>query len=245
MNRKMNAAIAEINPPEADAADGGNIYYCLRVMNGLTMAALARLLHCNKNRINSLEHGRNTRVKVIMAYSELFGIPMDDLLRNNVAAIAAAKSIGLPSAGGNKHKARMLKSVDVGNIGEELVAKRERARLAGTGYESCVSTKPARNRRNGYDVISSTEDGRPKYIEVKTTCSEDPDEPFYMTDAECRKMKEFHAAGAVYELYRVYGLNVETMDYSHIVYTPKEVIDLFEPVPETYRMVKRTEGERG
>lgn len=245
MDRKMNATIMEADLPDIDTADGENIYYNLRVMNGFTMAGLAPLLQCNKNRINSLEHGKNTKAKVVKAYSELFDIPMDALLRNNVAAIAAAKNVALPSVGGNRHKVRMLKRVDNGDIGEELVAKLERARLAGTGYENCVSTRPAHNRRNGYDVISSTAAGKSKYIEVKTTCSEDPDEPFFMTDAEYRRMKEFYAAGAVYELFRVYDLNVETMDYSHIVYTPQEVIDLFEPVPETYRMVKRKGGERG
>ncbi len=175
MAKKMNATIPEADLPGADTADGGNIYYNLRVMNGFAMAGLAPLLHCNKNRINRLEHGKTTKAKVVKAYSELFDVPMHDLLRNNVAAIAAAKNIALSSVGGNKHKVRLLRHVDIGDAGEELVAKLERARLAGTGYENCVSTRPAHNRRNGYDVISSTADGKSKYIEVKTTRSEDPD----------------------------------------------------------------------
>ena len=52
-------------------------------------------------------------------------------------------------------------------------------------------------------------------------------------------MKEFFLDGSVYELYRVYGLKIETMDYHYVVYTPQEVLDLFKPVPDSYRMVKR------
>lgn len=164
---------------------------------------------------------------------------MDDLALNNVAAVAAAKNIRLPAVGVSKHKFKMLACMETGDIGEELVARLEQTRLAGTGYESRVSIKPAKNSKNGYDVISATEDGRPKYIEVKTTTSPDPDEPFHMTDAEYRKLKDFFLAGAVYELYRVYDLNTETMDYRYVVYTPQEVIDLFEPVPESYLMVRK------
>lgn len=221
------------------AADEQNIYYVLRVTNGLSMAVLARYLHTTANRICRLERGGGVRFQVIQSYSELFGVSVDDLTQNNVAAVAAAKSILLPSVGGNKHKSEMLARMETGDIGEEFVAGIERARLAGTGYENRVSTKPAKNPRNGYDVISATEDGQSKYIEVKTTISPDPDEPFHMTDSEYRKMKELFLAGSVYELYRVYDLNTETMDYRYVVYTPQEVIDLFEPVPESYLMVRK------
>lgn len=229
-------------PGRKSTASTDNIYYVLRVMNGLSMAELSRYLRCQPNTICQLEHNEGTKFKVIKAMSELFGVSMDDLVRNNVAAVVTAKGLVIPSITGSKHKTRMLTRVDRGDIGEELVADIERAKLAGTGYENRVSTRPAKNRRNGYDVISATADGQPKYIEVKTTVSSDPDEPFYMTDAEYRKMKEFFLAGSAYELYRVYDMKVEDdrdVQYKYIVYTPQEVLDLFEPLPETYRMMKK------
>lgn len=229
-------------PGRKSTASADNIYYVLRVMNGLSMAELSRYLRCQPNTICQLEHNEGAKFKVIKAMSELFGVSMDDLVRNNVAAVVTAKGLMIPSTTGNKHKTRMLARVDHGDIGEELVADIERAKIAGTGYENRVSTRPAKNRRNGYDVISATADGQPKYIEVKTTVSSDPDEPFYMTDAEYRKMKEFFLAGSAYELYRVYNLKVEDdrdVQYKYIVYTPQEVLDLFEPLPETYRMMKK------
>lgn len=236
---QANTMMPENNRPgRKSTADEGNIYYMLRILNGLSMDELARYLHCHKNRICRLEQGKSVKFKVIQAFSELFGVSMDDLVRNNVAAVATAKSIGLPAGGRNRHKVRMLARVDVGDIGEELIADLERTRLVGTGYETCVSTNPSKNRRNGYDVISATADGQPKYIEVKTTVL-DRDEPFFMTDAEYRKMKEFFLDGSVYELYRVYDLKIETMEYHYVVYTPQEVLDLFKPVPDSYRMVKR------
>lgn len=223
----------------ANTAEEGNIYNILRVTEGLSMAELARYLHSTPNRICRLEQGKNVMFMVTKSYAELFGVSMDDLVRNNIAAVATAKSIGLPAACENKHKVRMLARVDIGDIGEELAARIERELLSGTGYENCVSTKPAKNRRNGYDVISATADGQPKYIEVKTTTSADPNEPFFMTDAEYRKMKELMDAGAVYCLYRIYAFDQNTMEYKSTVYTPQKVLNMFEPIPDTYRMVRK------
>ncbi len=226
-------------PGRKNAADEQNIFYMLRVMNGLSMRELARYLHSNPNRICRMERGKSVKLKIIRAFSELFCVPVDDLLRNNIAAVGTAKNIGLSSNGGNKQKRRMLAQVENGELGEEITAGIERKKLAGTGYETCVSTKPAKNRRNGYDVISATEDGQSKYIEVKTTTSPDPNEPFHMTSAEYRKMKEFMDAGNRYELHRIFGFDRDTMKYKIIIYTPQQVIDLFEPVPESYRMVRK------
>ena len=241
-----NAGRREIVPMQTvnrcgrkSTADEGNLYYTLRVMNGLTVAKLSQYLRVCPNTICQLEHGGNAKFRVIKAMSELFGVSMDDLVRNNVAAAATSKSIGLPPAAANKQKAMLLARVDIGDLGEELIAGLERERLARTGYENRVSTKPAKNRRNGYDVISAAMDGQPKYIEVKTTTSSDPDEPFFMSCAEYRKMESLLQAGAVYRLYRVYDLRVETMDYRYIVYTPQDVLALYEPLPETYRMVRK------
>lgn len=226
-------------PGRKSTADEGNIYYILRAMNGLSMAELAPFLNSNANRIHRLEKNEDVKFKIVQAVSELFGVSMDDLARNNIAAVATARNIGLPSAGRNRHKIHALAHIDIGDLGEEIVAGIERELLAGTGYESRVSTKPSKNRRNGYDVISSTEDGVPKYIEVKTTTSADPDEPFFMTDAEYRKMKALMDAGAVYRLYRIYDLDRDTQEYKKIVYTAQEVLDQYEPTPETYRMMRK------
>lgn len=238
-NTSLSDMTAENNPVCKNTAHEDNIYNVLRTMNGLSMTELAQYLHTTANRICRLEQGLGVRFIVIQSYSELFGVPVDALIQNNLAAVAAAKSLRIHSARGNKHKTKALAHIDIGELGEEIVAGVERELLSGTGFETCVSTKPSRNPRNGYDVISATEDGQPKYIEVKTTTSTNPDEPFYMSDAEYRKMKDFLLTGAAYELYRVYALNAETMDYRYVVYTPQEVLDLFEPIPETYRMVRK------
>ncbi len=220
-------------------ANTGSIYYMLRVMNGLSMAELAPLVGCQPNTISQLEHGDSAKFKVIKAMSELFGVSMDDLVRNNIAAIATAKRIMMPSTGVNRHKAKKLADVDTGDLGEAIVAEIERKLLSGTKYENCVSTKPAKNRRNGYDIISATVHGRPKFIEVKTTTSTDPDEPFHMTAAEYRKMKTLYRDGAIYRLYRIYALDTTDKTYKMIVYSAREVLDLYKPITETYLMKKR------
>ncbi len=239
MNNTNPAEQTAGRPGRKSTACEGNIFYLLRVTNGMTMDQLAELANTNKNRISRLEHGQNVQNKVIQAVAQLFGVSIDDLVRNNIAAVATAKHIGSHSTKAAGQKQRMIAQINIGDLGEEIAASIERDLLKGTGYETRVSTHPARNRRNGYDVISATRGGRDKYIEVKTSTSADPDESFHMSDAEFRRMKEFQQTGAIYRLYRIYDLNAATMEYKFNVYTPQEIIDQFEPRVESYLMVKK------
>ena len=213
------------------SAGSNNIFYILRAANGYSTKELARLAGSSPMTINRLEHGCPAHFRVIRSLSELYGITMDDLIRNNTAA--AAVTIGkFTSQQGQRRKM-------IGDIGEEIVAQIERDRLAGTGYENRVSTRPAKNRRNGYDVISATSGGEPKYIEVKTTRSSDPNEPFFMSAGELRTAERFHKEGANYELVRIYALNITTGTYRYAVYSAENVLTIFDAIPCQYLMKKR------
>ena len=219
-------------------ADADNIFHLLRVTNGFSTKELARLAGSSPMTINRLEHGCPAHFRVIRSLSELYGITMDDLIRNNTAA--AAVTIGkFTSQQGQRRKMMSNERIDIGDIGEEIVAQIERDRLAGTGYENRVSTQPAKNRRNGYDVISATLDGEPKFIEVKTTRSDDPDEPFYMSAGELRTAERLHKEDANYELIRVYALDMTAGTYRYAVYSVEDVLTIFDAIPCQYLMKKR------
>lgn len=219
-------------------ADADNIFHLLRVANGYSTKELARLAGTSPMTINRLEHGCPAHFRVIRSLSELYGITMDDLIRNNTAA-AAVKIEKFTSWDGQRRKMMSNARIDIGDLGEEIVAQIERDRLAGTGYENRVSTQPAKNRRNGYDVISATLNGEPKFIEVKTTRSSDPDEPFFMSAGELRSAERFHTEGAYYELVRIYAFDMTAGTYRYVVYSAEDVLTIFDALPCQYLMKKR------
>ncbi len=215
-----------------------NIYHILRQAHGYSLALLAKLTHVCVHTLRRLEYGHNARFCVIWTLAELYGVTMDELVRNDLSAVKVSVSCA-NAARSAKHKYRSAAQIETGEFGEMLVADFERGRLAGTGYEWRVSTEPAKNRRNGYDVISATTNGQPKYIEVKTTTSRDPLEPFHMSCGELRKARQMAESGANYELFRIYALDRKAETYEYVVYSAADVVTLFDPEPESYLMRRK------
>lgn len=218
---------------KSNAAD--NAYYILRQAHGYSFSQLAKLTHACVHTLRRLEHGRNARFCVIKELAELYGVTMDELVRNDLSAVKTSANC-VHAVHSAKHKCRSASQIETGELGEMLAADFERERLAGTGYECRVSTEPAKNRRNGYDVISVTSNGQPKYIEVKATTSQDPLEPFHMSGGELRKARQMAESGANYELFRIYALDRKAETYEYVVYSAADVVSLFDPEPESYLM---------
>lgn len=105
---------------------------------------------------------------------------------------------------------------DIGEKGEQYVYEQERHRLlkSNSKYANDVSREPAKDPKNGYDILSFTEGGEKIYIEVKSTKG-NADEPFFMTANEREKAKRVKKNGNIYQIHRVY--NVEG-DISCVVY---------------------------
>ena len=63
------------------------------------------------------------------------------------------------------------KRQSIGEKGEQFIFEREKDRLenAGSQYANNVSRAPASDPKNGFDILSYTENGEKIYIEVKTT----------------------------------------------------------------------------
>ena len=83
--------------------------------------------------------------------------------------------------------AREARNQSLGRAGEEFVVLYERWRLIQSGHERLADriehTANERGDGAGYDVLSFEEDGRERFIEVKTTAYA-KDTPFFISDGE-------------------------------------------------------------
>ena len=104
----------------------------------------------------------------------------------------------------------------IGDIGEQYVYEREKARLeqANSEFAQKVDNTPAKDNRNGYDILSYTENGTPIYIEVKSTMG-DLETPFYITANEKKTAEQIREGGGIYQIHRVYhvGKDIDVFVY--------------------------------
>ena len=101
----------------------------------------------------------------------------------------------------------------IGDLGEELIMRYEKDMLVEEGREDLAKkiehTARVKGDGIGYDITSFTPDGRIKYIEVKTTKQNTPDE-FYLSRNEKAVADEMFQDGKLYLIYRIYNLDVTT-----------------------------------
>ena len=126
-----------------------------------------------------------------------------------------------------------LKRLDNGLRGEELVLAEERRKLAGTPYDNAVDPHYALDPSFGFDLLSFTPDGKPLYIEVKST-AEKTDTPFYMSAGEKAFMEFCHETGRNYEVHRVFDIDGKP---KRVIYTLKDLL-YFRYTPHTYLVTK-------
>ena len=100
--------------------------------------------------------------------------------------------------------AREARNQSLGRAGEEFVVRYERWRLIQRGHERLADrvehTSNVRGDGAGYDVLSFEEDGRERFIEVKTTAYA-KETPFFISDGE---LTFANAHELEFRLYRVF-----------------------------------------
>jgi hypothetical protein len=100
--------------------------------------------------------------------------------------------------------AREARNQSLGRAGEEFVVHYERWRLIQRGHERLADrvehTSNVRGDGAGYDVLSFEEDGRERFIEVKTTAYA-KETPFFISDGE---LSFANAYELEFRLYRVF-----------------------------------------
>ena len=86
----------------------------------------------------------------------------------------------------------------------------------------------------GYDVLSFFEDGREKYIEVKST-TQSLQSPFYISNNELNFLKQNLECSFIYRVF----VNDDYIDENNfLVLTGKDILEGSELVPQSY-MVRR------
>ncbi len=97
---------------------------------------------------------------------------------------------------------------DIGEKGEQYVYEREKRRLlkSNSRLVNDVSREPAKDPKNGYDILSFTDSGEKIYIEVKSTKG-NVNEPFYMTANEREKANQVNKNGGIYRPYPAGGVD--------------------------------------
>ena len=106
----------------------------------------------------------------------------------------------------------------IGQIGEKFVYSLEVQKLLEVGKEKLaerVDPSAALDHRNGFDILSFTENGKRIYIEVKATAG-DLTDPFYISNNELEKAAELKKQGELYRIYRVYNVGKENIAYEII-----------------------------
>lgn len=89
----------------------------------------------------------------------------------------------------------------------------------------------------GYDILSVDEDGISKYIEVKTTTSNNPYSPFYMSINERHFFEENIRNNAF--IYRVYSFDMETRRGEIMIISAEELLNNFDFDPISFRVTFR------
>lgn len=209
----------------------------LRNFRGLSMMSLAERLHLPFMTVLNLEHGRGSNLGTLRKAAKFYGVSLDCLARNDMAA--AASQISSPAIRSNRTKTvlreKQTKCDRIGDRGERIVIERERRRLAGTPYALAVNGNASEDLTAGFDVLSFTAEGIPIYIEVKTTVLGKDDE-FFISRGELEFAQRCKERGLLYQLHRVYDLDEESGTCSVVVYTADELLRSFELVPVNYKV---------
>lgn len=126
--------------------------------------------------------------------------------------VAESKASYMPT--GEDYLAREAQNQKLGDAGEQFVINFERARLIHRGREALADQIEQVSRTvgpsAGFDVLSFEEDGRERFIEVKTT-KYGKETPFYLTPNELRLSGQ---SAEQYHLFRVFRFRLSPRMYT-------------------------------
>ncbi|MGN1004822.1 MAG: protein NO VEIN domain-containing protein [Oscillospiraceae bacterium] len=172
----------------------------LRDYLGMTQQELARqanITQADLSEIESLEpYGK------VMKYERLakvLGLSVDALVRNDYTGVPASFFET------HEHAEYLEETTRVGREGEEEVFRREQERLQArfsTLDRMVIPYYKMRSSSPGYDILSFDDEGKPIYIEVKTT-RQGEEQNFRLTAHEHEVAQKLTARGERYYVYRI------------------------------------------
>lgn len=125
----------------------------------------------------------------------------------------------------------------IGELGEEFAIAWEKTRLISKGLyrfrDNIVHTSKTDDSA-GYDFITYFDDGRPKYVEVKTTVG-DFLTPFYLSENEVNAIKQHDN----YFIYRVFDFDISSGVGEIFTMGKEDIKQYFQFEPTAYRVIPK------
>ena len=207
----------------------------LRLYYGLSQQKLAELSGLRFADIYHLEH-RHQNIQILKAIklARFFDVSVHAIVKNSFTSVMDTlppQPVVNLEAQARKRKSRERRE-QIGVKGEQIVAQRERDRLAGTLYAKGVNPNYADEESSGFDILSFTLEGKPLYIEVKTTLGHK--KTFFISVNEMKFMEFCLSAEIPYELHWVYNLN-SPKGYKVKVFTAQDLKKL-RFIPTKYKV---------
>jgi hypothetical protein len=152
--------------------------------------------------VNKIGKGKPTAYEEEKLLFELFSISNSEESDQQGAKIFPSKTpLKIDFIKLNEHRA------NIGFLGELYILEKEQIQFASQSKifngEAIVHIS-VENDSEGYDIISFTDTGERKYIEVKTTTGNEF-EPFYLSNCEMEAMNRLNN----YWIYRVYNFDID------------------------------------
>ncbi len=91
--------------------------------------------------------------------------------------------------------------IQIGKLGEAFVYEYECEKLKNIEYKDSIDATKALDPKNGYDILSYTEEGIPLHIEVKATSGKE--DTFYISSNEYKVAKSMREKNLKYVVYFV------------------------------------------
>lgn len=167
----------------------------------------------------------------IPSVDDYLSILVDKPDTENYKPKSISESIVVPNTKRPNYFMRELRNGQLGAVGEKFAINYEKARLIAAGREALSEkiehVSITEGDSAGYDVRSYEENGKDRFIEVKTT-RYGIHTPFYITPNELNYSESFAES---YYVYRVFNFSKETKVY----FLPGNVRHHVELVPVSYR----------
>ena len=209
----------------------------LRTRENLSQNALSRRLGLTPNDICRMENQGYIGLVKMMCVARFFDITVDAVLTNDMDAVAA--TLSAPVSPNHKVSLQMEKQsvrrIKLGRQGEDWVYRHELEQLKDTLYRNAVNPNFANNVLAGFDILSFTQDGALKYIEVKTTDGAE-DTTFSLTENEFQMLQDCLLKSQRYEIYRVFDFGE---DPKVKVISGEDLLREYELIPHVSYEVKK------
>ena len=190
--------------------------------------------------LSNIERGHFAKISVYEKLALYFGVSLDGLVRNDITMVIASMPMDAADCEPEGLIDIMQENAKkTGKKGERLVVALEKADLKDLPFANAVTDAPAHETGTHFDVLSFTEIGETKYIEVKST-QYAYDTAFYLTSAELEFLRSCIAEGKHYELQRVHDLK-DPKKADRKIFSADEVLEKFELVPSVYRLELKEE----